>query len=314
MQGSSFTRELTDGMIDILCTICFQRSIRRNRQYVCRNKSEGDCPVDKTHRNQCRACRLTKCVAAGMNKDGKNHNITLFAISSSILAPTHIHRAFISNIAAVQHERGPRNSTLRRQMSLYFKDSPDRPCHRSNSSNNNNNNNSSSSSPYSITSLMMSPGSVGGGDLRRSPLRHTRTTTPPVSSSSSPKAQQQQQQNNNNNNKINTSPGRREGTTAPQHPTTTPSASTPNAFPLFGLGSFPGLFLPGATPGLMMEHTGQNPLLDKLSSFHMQLRPPLFGLPHNNVKPMINIESILHSCSALYLSSNSFYLSVLLAT
>jgi len=48
-----------------------QRSIRRNRQYVCRAKSEGRCTVDKTHRNQCRACRLRKCSEAGMNKDGK---------------------------------------------------------------------------------------------------------------------------------------------------------------------------------------------------------------------------------------------------
>ncbi|CAL8116813.1 unnamed protein product [Orchesella dallaii] len=69
-----------------------KRSIRRNRQYVCRAKNEGTCPVDKTHRNQCRACRLKKCASVGMNKD------------------------------AVQHERGPRNSTLRRQMSLYFKE------------------------------------------------------------------------------------------------------------------------------------------------------------------------------------------------
>ena len=69
-----------------------QRSIRRNRQYVCKAKTEGACLVDKTHRNQCRACRLKRCIAVGMNKE------------------------------AVQHERGPRNSTLRRQMSLYFKE------------------------------------------------------------------------------------------------------------------------------------------------------------------------------------------------
>ncbi|XP_076379488.1 nuclear receptor subfamily 2 group E member tailless [Megalopta genalis] len=74
------------------CAGFFKRSIRKNRHYVCKAKSEGGCMVDKTHRNQCRACRLAKCIQAGMNKD------------------------------AVQHERGPRNSTLRRQMALYFKE------------------------------------------------------------------------------------------------------------------------------------------------------------------------------------------------
>ncbi|XP_017145019.1 protein tailless [Drosophila miranda] len=71
------------------CAGFFKRSIRRSRQYVCKSQKQGLCVVDKTHRNQCRACRLRKCFEVGMNKD------------------------------AVQHERGPRNSTLRRHMAMY---------------------------------------------------------------------------------------------------------------------------------------------------------------------------------------------------
>ncbi|KAL3244083.1 hypothetical protein MRX96_047323 [Rhipicephalus microplus] len=76
------------------CAGFFKRSIRRNRQYVCkaRGAAANGCPVDKTHRNQCRACRLRKCLEAGMNRE------------------------------AVQHERGPRNSTIRRQVALYLKE------------------------------------------------------------------------------------------------------------------------------------------------------------------------------------------------
>lgn len=75
------------------CSGFFKRSVRKNKKYTCRQKQHisnangymRPCPVDKIHRNQCRYCRLQKCFQVKMNKD------------------------------AVQHERGPRNSTLRKQ-------------------------------------------------------------------------------------------------------------------------------------------------------------------------------------------------------
>ena len=55
------------------CSGFFKRSIHRHRHYVCKAQGElkDKCPVDKTHRNQCRSCRLARCFLVNMNKDGK---------------------------------------------------------------------------------------------------------------------------------------------------------------------------------------------------------------------------------------------------
>lgn len=80
------------------CSGFFKRSIHRNRVYTCKAQGElkGRCPIDKTHRNQCRACRLNKCFQSAMNKDGE-------FVSKLILYYARFHPLYINYIHKYFH-------------------------------------------------------------------------------------------------------------------------------------------------------------------------------------------------------------------
>ena len=73
------------------CSGFFKRSIRKTRVYECTDGYKNICSIEKNNRNQCRFCRLKKCFEVGMNPD------------------------------AVQNERGPRQSTIRKQFDIAMK-------------------------------------------------------------------------------------------------------------------------------------------------------------------------------------------------
>ena len=50
------------------CKSFFRRSIRANARYACRGSRT--CAIEKHTRNRCQYCRLQKCVATGMQKEG----------------------------------------------------------------------------------------------------------------------------------------------------------------------------------------------------------------------------------------------------
>ncbi|XP_037907407.1 nuclear receptor subfamily 2 group E member 1-like isoform X1 [Hermetia illucens] len=53
------------------CRGFFKRSIRRNLQYVC--KEGGKCMIDVMRRNQCQACRFSKCLLVNMRREAVQH-------------------------------------------------------------------------------------------------------------------------------------------------------------------------------------------------------------------------------------------------
>lgn len=47
----------------------FRRSQQCNVAYSCTRQQ--NCPIDRTSRNRCQHCRLQKCLALGMSRDGE---------------------------------------------------------------------------------------------------------------------------------------------------------------------------------------------------------------------------------------------------
>lgn len=49
----------------------FRRSQQNNASYSC--PRQRNCLIDRTNRNRCQHCRLQKCLALGMSRDGEEH-------------------------------------------------------------------------------------------------------------------------------------------------------------------------------------------------------------------------------------------------
>ena len=66
----------------------FRRSIQQKIQYRPCTKNQ-QCNILRINRNRCQYCRLKKCIAAGMSRDGKylQHFYCIFEIFLEVVAP-----------------------------------------------------------------------------------------------------------------------------------------------------------------------------------------------------------------------------------
>lgn len=64
------------------CSGFFKRTCRRTEPWLC--KGQGECPVDKSSRNDCKACRLKKCIEIGMNLEGEFFSCFYLRVQASL--------------------------------------------------------------------------------------------------------------------------------------------------------------------------------------------------------------------------------------
>ncbi|XP_043272654.1 protein dissatisfaction-like [Venturia canescens] len=86
------------------CRGFFKRSIRRyarNLDYVC--KENGRCVVDVSRRNQCQACRFTKCLQVNMKRDAVQHERAPRSTSSLVTATRRGAAGIYPGISHVYH-------------------------------------------------------------------------------------------------------------------------------------------------------------------------------------------------------------------
>lgn len=62
-------RRDSQGLLACLPQGFFRRSQQCNVVYSCTRQQ--NCPIDRTSRNRCQHCRLQKCLALGMSRDGE---------------------------------------------------------------------------------------------------------------------------------------------------------------------------------------------------------------------------------------------------